>query len=41
MLETICEVSVAALQRPRTPCELCGKLITNANIKNHRKTHHE
>ena len=32
-------ISLAALQRPRVPCEQCGKEITVANIKNHMKVH--
>ena len=32
-------ISNAALKRPRQPCHVCGKLITNANIKNHMKVH--
>ena len=34
-------ISKAALQRPKFPCELCGRLITKANIENHRKSHNE
>lgn len=34
-------ISKAALQRPRFPCSICGKLITKANIKNHMKVHKE
>lgn len=32
-------ISKAALQRPRFECEVCGRMITKANIENHRKTH--
>lgn len=31
--------SDAAFNRPRFPCEICGRLITHPNIENHRKSH--
>jgi len=34
-------ISNAALQRPKFACDVCGRLITKANIENHRKTHNE
>lgn len=32
-------ISNAAKQRPRFECDLCGKMITKANIENHKKVH--
>lgn len=32
-------ISLAARQRPKFPCEICGKLVTKANIMNHRNSH--
>ena len=32
-------ISKAALIRPRFECKFCGKMITKANIENHRNTH--
>jgi hypothetical protein len=32
-------ISKAALTRPRFACIVCGRLITKANIENHRKSH--
>lgn len=37
--EHAANISKAALQRPRFPCDVCGKLITKANINNHRNSH--
>ena len=34
-------ISKAALSRPKTSCGVCGRLISNPNIENHRKTHYE
>ena len=34
-------ISNAALKRPRFSCEVCGKLVTKANVDNHRKIHNE
>lgn len=32
-------ISKAAKERPKFPCEICGRLITKANITNHRNSH--
>ena len=32
-------ISAAAKQRPRFECDVCGKMITKANIENHKKAH--
>ena len=32
-------IAAAAKKRPKYPCDICGKLITKANIENHRKVH--
>lgn len=32
-------IAAAAKKRPKYPCDMCGKLITKANIENHRKVH--
>jgi hypothetical protein len=32
-------ISEAAKSRPRVTCELCGKSVTKANLKNHMKVH--
>jgi hypothetical protein len=32
-------ISEAAKKRPRIPCEICGKEVTKANVKNHMKVH--
>jgi len=32
-------ISEAAKNRPRVQCEVCGKEITKANVKNHMKVH--
>lgn len=34
-------VSRAALKRPKFPCEVCGRMVTKANIINHRNSHNE